>query len=150
MLRSIIKKLIKAVFPFIPILKLRIVLLRSVGYKIGKDVYIPADLIVSDHKKNRDNVIIGDRVSIGPSVLLVTDSSPNNSRLIKMFPLVSGHIIIKNDVWLGAGVIILPNVTIGECSVVGSGAVVTKDIPSYSVAAGMPAKVIKNINKNEL
>lgn len=148
--RPIIKKIIKIFIPMIPFLDIRIGLLKFIGYKIGKDVYIPADLKISDKKNNRNNIIIGDRVSVGPSVLLITDSSPNNSRLIKVFPLVTGNIFINDDVWLGAGVIVLPNVTIGKCSVVASGSVVTKNIPSYSVAAGVPAKVIKSIDKNEL
>jgi len=147
MYKSITKKLIKAFLPLIPYLKLRIALMRFAGYKVGKNVYFPSDLKISDQKKNRNNVTLGDRVSIGPSVLLVTDSSPNNSRLIKLFPLITGSIVIENDVWLGAGVIVLPNVTIGECSVIGSGSVVTKDIPPYSIAVGSPAKVIKHIDK---
>ncbi len=149
-MKPTLKKLLKAFLPLIPFLNIRIALLRIMGYKIGKDVYIPADLKISDQKINRNNIILGDRVSVGPSVLLITDSSPNNSRLIKVFPLISGKIHINDDVWLGAGVIILPNVTIGKCSVIGSGSVVTKDIPSYSVAAGIPAKVINNIDKDEL
>lgn len=144
------KKIIKAFVPLIPFLSIRIALLRLAGYQIGKDVYMPPDLKISDQSNNRNNIIIGDRVSIGPSVVLITDSSPNNSRLIKVFPLISGTVLIKDDVWLGAGVIILPNVTIGKCSVVASGSVVTKDIPPYSIVAGIPAKVIKKIDKNEL
>ena len=150
MVSSFIKKVVKVIVRWIPFLAVRMTLLRFVGYKIGKDVYIPADLKISDQRKSRNNIIIGDRVSIGPSVILVTDSSPNNSRLIVAFPLVTGKILINDDVWLGAGVIILPNVTIGDCSVIGSGSVVTKNIPAYSVAAGNPAKVIRKIDKNEL
>ena len=53
-------------------------------------------------------------------------------------------IIIENDVWIGARVTILPGVTIGKGSIIGAGAVVTKSIPPYSVAGGVPAKVIKS------
>ena len=57
-----------------------------------------------------------------------------------------GHPIrIEDDCWIGAGVIILPNVTIGRGSTVGAGSVVTKSIPPYSVALGTPAKVIKTL-----
>jgi acetyltransferase-like isoleucine patch superfamily enzyme len=150
MYRAIIKKFVKSFIQLIPFLNIRITLLRFIGYQIGKSVYVPADLKISDRKSNRNNIIIGDRVSIGPAVLLITDSSPNNSRLIKVFPLVSGSIFIKDDVWIGAGVIVLPNVTIGKCSVIGSGSVVTRDIPPFSIAAGIPAKVIKKIDENEL
>jgi len=55
----------------------------------------------------------------------------------------TGKIVIGEDVWLGARVIVLPGVTIGKGSVIGAGAVVTEDIPSYSVAVGNPARVVK-------
>ena len=68
----------------------------------------------------------------------------------KKYPIISGNIIINNDGWIGAGVIILPGVTVGEFSVIGAGAVVTKNIPPFSAATGIPAKVIKKISINEL
>lgn len=52
---------------------------------------------------------------------------------------------IKDDVWIGAGVIILSGITIGECSVIGAGAVVTQDVEPYTVVAGVPARKIKDI-----
>jgi acetyltransferase-like isoleucine patch superfamily enzyme len=62
-------------------------------------------------------------------------------------PLVSpGPVVIEDQVWLGERACVLPNVRIGKHSVVGANAVVTKDIPPYSVAAGVPAKVIKRYN----
>ena len=51
---------------------------------------------------------------------------------------------IKSDVWIGAGVKILPGVTIGEGAIIASGAVVTKDVKKYSIVAGVPAKLIKS------
>ena len=62
----------------------------------------------------------------------------------------SDFVHIDDDAWIGAGVIIMPGVSIGKCSVIGSGAIVNKSIPEYSIAAGNPAKVIKKINPNEL
>jgi len=149
-MNSLIKKILKGFYPFIPVLSLRIKILGYCGYKIGKDAYIPASFKVSDLKTRRNNLIIGDRVSIGPNVLVITDSSPNNSKLIKLFPMRSDIVRIDDDVWIGAGVIILPGVSIGKCSVIGSGAIVNKSIPEYSIATGNPAKVIKKINPNEL
>ena len=142
------KKILKLIFKLTPINKLRCSLLRFAHYVVGKDVYVPNDLLISDLGERKRNVILGDRVSIGSRVTFVTDSSPNNSRLIKLFPMNSGVINIKNDVWIGAGVIVLPGVTIGERSVVAAGAVVIKDVPSRSIVAGLPAKVIKKISEN--
>lgn len=149
-MNTLLKKILKSFYPFIPILSLRIKILVYCGYKIGKGAYIPASFKVSDLKTRRNNLFIGDRVSIGPNVLVITDSSPNNSKLIKLFPMKSDVVRIDDDTWVGAGVIILPGVSIGKCSVIGSGAIVNKSIPEYSIAAGNPAKVIKNINPNEL
>lgn len=149
-MNSLLKKILKGFYPITPILSLRIKILVYCGYKIGKDAYIPASFRVSDLKTRRNNLIVGDRVSIGPNVLVITDSSPNNSKLIKLFPMTSQDVHIEDDAWIGAGVIILPGVNIGTCSVIGSGAVVNKNIPEYSIAVGNPAKVIKKINPNEL
>ncbi len=149
-MNPLFKKILKGLYPFIPVLSLRIKILSYCGYKIGKGTYIPASFKVSDLKTRRNNLIIGDRVSIGPNVLVITDSSPNNSRLTKLFPMKSDFVRIDDDAWIGAGVIILPGVSIGKCSVIGSGAIVNKSIPEYSIAAGNPAKVIKKINPDEL
>lgn len=145
-----LKKILKGVYPLIPINKLRLLILRLCGYKVGMGAYIPSSFKVSDLKSRKNNLSIGNRVSIGPDVIVITDSSPNNSRLIKIFPLISGNIVIGDDVWIGANVTILPNVTIGKCSVIGAGSVVAKSIPPFSIAVGVPAKVSKNIQEHEL
>ena len=150
MFHKLKKKIMKLMFRIMPNCKLRIQILRKAGYIIGKNVYLPSDLLISDLINRRCNLILGDRVSIGPRVTLITDSSPNFSRLLKKYPINSGNIIINNDAWIGAGAIILPGVTIGEFSIIGSGAVVTRDIPPFSIATGIPAKVIKKISKNGL
>lgn len=62
---------------------------------------------------------------------------------IKLQGTKLGRVTIGEDVWLSTHVIVLPGVTIGDGSVIGAGSVVTKDIPSYSVAAGVPAKIIR-------
>jgi len=54
-----------------------------------------------------------------------------------------GKVIIEDDVWIGANAVVLPNVIIGKGSVVGAGSIVNRDIPAYSLAAGNPAKIIK-------
>ena len=144
------KKFLKLIFSIVPSLSLRRFILRKCSYHIGKKAYIPSSLKISDLKNRKNNIYIGDRVSIGPNVTLITDSSPNNSKLIKLFPMQSSNIKIEDDAWIGANVTILPGVTIGKCSIVGAGSIVNKNIPSYSIAFGVPAKVQKQIDKNEL
>ena len=61
-----------------------------------------------------------------------------------------GPIIIEDNVWIGENACILENVRIGKCSIIGANAVVTHDIPPYSVAVGVPAKVIKTIRSGNL
>jgi acetyltransferase-like isoleucine patch superfamily enzyme len=60
-----------------------------------------------------------------------------------------GDIILEKDVWLGTNVTVCPNVTIGQGTVVGTGSVVTKSLPPFVVAAGNPAKVIKQLKAEE-
>lgn len=144
------KKIFKFIYPFIPFLYLRIFILKKCGYRIGHKCYIPASLKISDLKTRRNNIIIGDRVSFGPEILLITDSSPNYSKLKKKYPLISGNITIGNDSWIGARTTILPGVQIGECSIIGAGSLVNKNVPPFSIATGIPAKVLKSIDINEL
>lgn len=145
---AIKKKLFKTIARFAPGNKLRIALLRSCGFSIGKDVYIGEDLIVTEILEDDSAKLeIGDRVAIAPRVTLVTSSDPNRSRLLGYVKPIRGKIIIKNDPWIGAGAIILPNVTIGEFSIVGAGAVVDKDVPPYTVTAGIPAREIRKVEK---
>lgn len=149
-MKGLLKKVIKALFPLIPFLSLRIFALKICGYSIGRNVYLPSSLVISDLKTRTKNLIIKDRVSIGPNVLIITDSSPNNSRLKKIFPLLSKTVIIEEDVWIGANVTILPGVIIEKCSVIGAGSIVTKDVPPFSVVIGNPARIIRTIDENEI
>lgn len=149
-LNIIKKKLFKITAGVAPCNKLRITLLRLCGYKIGSDVYIGENLIISDELSSSNNLIIEDRVSIGPRVTVITSSGPNFSKLGVYTKIVRGSVLIKHDSWIGAGAIILPGITIGEGSIVGAGAVVTKKVPSKTVVVGVPAKAIKKIgDKNE-
>ena len=144
------KKFLVLLFHVTPSSIIRNILLKGAGYEVGDDAYIPKCLEIADLGSRKRTVSFGDRVSIGPNVTIVTDSSPNNSRLISIYPLVSKNVILKNDVWIGAGVIILPGVTIHECSIIGAGSVVTKDIEAYSIAVGSPAKIVSKIDKQNI
>jgi maltose O-acetyltransferase len=90
-------------------------------------------------------ITIGDDVQIGPNVQLLTpthpiEAEPRRNKLEGAQPITIG-----DNVWLGAGAIILPGVTIGENTVVGAGAVVTKNLPANVVAVGNPARVIRTL-----
>lgn len=128
---------------------------KNVLIKIGKNVQINDYVHIGAINKIEihDDVLIASKV-------FITDHSHGNysgddsdSPLTKPNdrPLVSAPVIIKKNVWIGEFVSILPGVTIGEGSIIGTMSVVTKDIPPYCIAVGSPAKVIKVynfINKN--
>lgn len=139
------KKTLKILAKNAPFYRLRIVLFRMCGYSIGRNVYIAEDLIISEALDDVNNLIIGDRVAIGPKVTLVTFSNPNFSKIREYVKTEKGKIVIKDDVWIGAGAVILPNITIGEGAVIGANAVVTKDVEPYTIVAGVPARVIRKL-----
>jgi len=133
-----------------PYYKVRILGLKLCGYKVGKKTYIGEEfLVVSLISEGGCALEIADRVAIAPRVTVVLSSDANWSRLMEIVKPIRSYVILKNDCWIGTGVIILPGVTIGEYSIVGSGSVVTKDVPPYTVVAGVPAKEIKKIVKDE-
>lgn len=111
------------------------------GVSIGEDAHITA--INKIHIGN--NVLLGKKVLItdnshGEFILAHLDTDP------KKRPLFSkGSVIIEDNVWIGEKVSIMANVRIGKCSIIAANSVVTKDIPSYSLAAGIPAKIIKQL-----
>jgi acetyltransferase-like isoleucine patch superfamily enzyme len=145
----IYKRFLKLLAKNTPGYKLRRWLLRVAGYTIGKDVYIGEDLIIIDELEPRCPLSIGDRVSIAERVTLVISSRPNFSCFSKNMPTAYGPITIKEDAWLGTGVIILPNVTIGEGAVVGAGSVVNKNVPPFTVVAGVPARPVRKLTIQE-
>ncbi len=109
--------------------------------EIGNDFYANVNLVILDGAK----VTIGNNVFIAPNVGIYTAGHPldhqrRNAGLEYALPITIG-----NNVWIGGGVSIMPGVTIGDGAVIGSGAVVTRDIAPNVVAAGNPARVIREI-----
>lgn len=94
-------------------------------------------------------VTIGDNVMMGPEVVIYTSGHKHDRTDIPMVNQGSSEVkpvIIGSDVWIGRRVIIMPGVTIGDGVIIGAGAVVTKNIPNYCIAGGVPAKVIRDRN----
>lgn len=109
--------------------------------KIGKNVFINFDCVFLD----LGGITIEDNVLIAPKVSLLSEGHPVSPE--ERQSLVPGHIQIKKGAWIGAGATILPGVTIGENAVVAAGAVVSKDVPVNTIVGGVPAKIIKTIEK---
>ena len=131
---------------YFPVNYIRVCALRAAGYHVGKLVYIGEELHITDElDSDVCSLFIGDRVAIAQRVLLILSSYPNNSKLRNIVKTVFGKIAIENDAWIGAGAIILPNVTIGEQAIVGAGAVVTRSIPTRAIVVGNPARIIRMI-----
>lgn len=124
--------------------KSRIFLYKVAGVKIGEKVFIGRGLNIIDYYYAH-LIEIGDRASLSPNVTLIVSASPNNSQLNKYYPKKIKGIKIGNDVWIGAGVHILPGVSIGKMSIIGTGAVVTNDVPQGSIMVGVPAKILKKL-----
>ena len=90
-------------------------------------------------------ITIGARVGIGPGVKILTSQHREAGRevAILMSPLDRAPVVIEDDADVGVGAILLPGVTIGRGAQIGAGAVVTTDVPAYAVAAGVPARVLR-------
>ncbi|WDF05540.1 sugar O-acetyltransferase [Shouchella hunanensis] len=111
--------------------------------RVGKDVFINQGCTFMD----RGGITIEDKVLFGPKVNLVTINhpvAPNERRSTYNKPI---H--IKKGAWIGINATIMPGVTIGINSIVSAGSVVTKDVDDNVIVAGVPAKVIKQINPDE-
>jgi acetyltransferase-like isoleucine patch superfamily enzyme len=137
-------KFMRFLVGYFPSNSIRVMALRQCGFQVGKEVYIGPGLVLS--MMNSDNsckLEIGDRVSIGPRVSLIMSSDANNSTLNDIYPPIRGKISIDKDAWIGAGVIVLPNVHIGKRAVLAAGAVVNQSVEDNTMVCGVPAKVIK-------
>ncbi len=111
----------------------------GINITVGKNVFINACCKFQD----QGGIEIGNDVLIGHSVVIATlNHDINPETRADMTPK---RVKIGNNVWIGSNVTILAGVTIGDGAVVGAGSIVTKDVPPYSIAAGNPAKVIKNV-----
>lgn len=112
---------------------------------MGDYVYANFNLTLVDDT----HIYIGDYTMLGPNVTLATAGHPIAPELRAQVYQYNVPIHIGKNCWLGAGVIVLPGVTIGDNTVIGAGSVVTKDIPANVVAVGNPCRVLRPINDRD-
>lgn len=117
------------------------------GYniEIGENFYANMNCVILDEAK----VIFGDNVFVAPNCGFYTAGHPLDVDQRNRGLEYARPIIIGNNVWIGAHACILPGVTIGDNTVIGAGSVVTKSIPSNSLAIGNPCQVVRTINKEK-
>ena len=108
---------------------------------LGDEVYVNFGLTVVDDVA----VVVGDRVMIAPNVTISTTGHPVHPEVRRDGSQFSAPVHLGDDVWVGAGAVILPGVTVGAGSVVAAGAVVTGHVPPMVVVGGVPARVLREV-----
>ena len=139
------------IFEFLYKKKLRPAIWRGLGCKVGKNVNIGHQVRVDFG--NAERITIDDDAHIANGVTFLChmrDVTHYHVGMIAMdMPAKYGDIHLGKGCYIGINVTIMPGVHIGEGAVIGSCALVTKDVPAWTIAAGVPAKVIKNVEKDE-
>ena len=117
----------------------------------GKHVHFGNNIYANFNRTLVDDthIYVGDCTMFGPNVTVATAGHPILPELRELGYQYNMPVHIGRNCWLGAGVIVLPGVTIGDNTVVGAGSVVTKDLPSNVVAVGNPCRVMREINDRD-
>jgi len=111
----------------------------------GSGIYVNFNLTVVDD----GHIYVGDKVMFGPNVTIATANHPMNAELRAKSFQYNKDVYIGENVWIGAGVVIVPGVHIGKNSVIGAGSVVTRDIPDNVVAVGNPCRVLRTVGEHD-
>lgn len=109
----------------------------------GKNIYANFNLTLVDDT----HIYVGDATMFGPNVTIATAGHPILPELREQAYQYNMPVRIGKNCWLGAGVIVMPGVTIGDNTVIGAGSIVTKDIPANVVAVGNPCRVMREIGE---
>ena len=110
--------------------------------EVGNDCYLGRELFLD----LQDKVVIEDHVTVSHRVMILTHTDAGNSPLKDEFVTTTQDaVVIRRGAYIGANVTILQGVEIGESSIIGAGAVVTRSVPASSVVAGVPARVIRTL-----
>ena len=112
---------------------------------LGSNIYANAGLKLVDDT----HIYIGDCTMLGPNVVIATAGHPIDPELRAKGLQYNLPVRIGRNCWLGAGVIVMPGVTIGDNTVIGAGSIVTKDIPSGVVAVGNPCRVLRKVGERD-
>ena len=112
---------------------------------LGKNVYTNFGVTFVDDT----HIYIGDYTMLGPNVTIATAGHPIDPELRQKGLQYNMPVHIGKNCWLGAGVIVMPGVTIGDNTVIGAGSVVTKDIPANVVAVGNPCRIMREIGEHD-
>ena len=112
---------------------------------LGSNVYANAGLKLVDDT----HIYIGDCTMLGPNVVLATAGHPIDPELRGRGLQYNLPVRIGRNCWLGAGVIVMPGVTIGDNTVIGAGSIVTKDIPANVVAVGNPCRILRPVGQHD-
>lgn len=127
--------------------KLRPFILRKVGCKVGKGVFIGANVIVDSG--HADYIELEDNVHIAGQCTLLCHQRDLSNYFIgddySKLGYIKKKVHLKKGCLIGMNTLILPGVTVGEGAIVGAGSLVSKDIPAWTIATGRPARVVKNI-----
>jgi acetyltransferase-like isoleucine patch superfamily enzyme len=115
---------------------------HGINIRLGRNVFVNQGCRFNDV----GGIEIGDDVMIGPGVSLISSGHPVDPAS-RRTGITAAPVRIERGVWLGASAIILPGVTVGEDSVVGAGAVVTRDVPPRTLAVGSPARVVRSLHQ---
>ena len=117
----------------------------GINTHFGNNVYANFNLTLVDDC----DIYVGDSFMFGPNVTVAVAGHPIDPDLRRKVAQFNIPVRIGNNVWIGAGAVILPGVTIGDNSVIGAGSIVTKDIPANVVAVGNPCRVLREINDRD-
>ncbi|MBI5357177.1 N-acetyltransferase [Candidatus Collierbacteria bacterium] len=127
------------------------------GCIIGRNVYIDKGVIIGNRVKIQNNsliyypAVIGEGVFIGPGAILTNDKYPRSvtpkGDLKSSDSWKAKGVVIEEGASVGAGVVVIAGVKIGKWALVGAGAVVTKNVPEYTLVAGNPARILGKVDK---